>query len=350
MLMPLLKMCREFDAARVGSLCFVYRYFSLLTESVMACIADPKFAGIVTPELVAKLKEILAWGWERFDFDCYGAAYFLNPYFQRIIKRELRETAYVEGEPVHQTLERERANLEEIDELKEQTYRVVRTMIRRFQPKIGAPARSQVLSEDDPEVLEVMTLAKDQLDRFWTDPTLWRTFDEANENAMSPGAYWRESTLTAIRPYAQRLMDACVGSADVERLHWRAGRTRTKSRNLIGYVRSQSLMFLDHHRNSAAVTPSSDWRQSMLILSKFETLTDEDETFLDAFEKRLEAAEASEALEREEAADIGRMQPAGDDDEEQEGEDEQEAHGRTRRKASSRFYAALRAEVERNGV
>lgn len=348
MLTPLLKMCREFDAARVGSLCFVYRYFSLLTESVLACIADPKFAGIVTPELVAKIKEILAWGWERFDFDCYGAAFFLNPYFQETIKRELRETPTVEGEPVHQTLERERANLNEIESLKEQTYRVILMMVRRFQPKIGAPARSQILAEDHTEVVEVMKLVKEQLERFWTDSTLWRTFDESSEHAISPGAYWRESTLTAVRPYAQRLMDACVGSTDVERLHWRAGRIRTKARNLIGYIRCQSLIFLDHYRNSKISTPDADWRQSMLLLRKFETLSDEDEKFLDDFEKRLEAAEARESIEREAATDVGREQHADDYEEEDEQEDELPQRGRARRKASSRFYAALDAEIERN--
>lgn len=352
MLGPLLKMCRFFDAARAGSLSFVYRYWSLLSESVMAAISNPKFASIVTPSLVATLKSELIRCWKNFDFDVYTAAYFLNPYFQSTINAELRAPGMtVDGDNDAATNDAHERDSEYLA-AKEQLLAVVEIMVRRFPPIVGRPARDEILGENDPSVRTTMEKVRAELDVYFSTPTMWKIWSPETEFCLSPAAVFRELNLPFLKPYAMRLLDASVGSPDIERLHWRSGRTRTKTRNLLGYVRNHALVFLDHYFNSRAPDIIDDWNECMRQLKDFEVLTDEDEAFLDAMEKRLGAMEEAEKAR---AADEALRGQSSTTDEVEAGglgadaePDEALPTARRKRQASSRFYRALAAEKARN--
>ena len=114
------------------------------------------------------------------------------------------------------------------------------------------------------------------------------------ENQPSPGTIWRNSSHLTLRAFAARLVDACVGSCDVERIHALNGRIRTKARNRLGYVRSQSSAFLHMHLQADQKPPGSDWFAAMKLLDKFDRVSDEDEKFLDEFTERIARAELKE--------------------------------------------------------
>jgi hypothetical protein len=394
-LLPLLKMCRFFDAARVGSLSFVYLFWSMLDESVLAAIANPKFKEFVTPKVVKEIKSTLMYCWDRFDFDVYGAAFMLNPYFHERVRaiQNPQPSSHVLLEALDvQSAKFTAASSKEFYDLKKQTLRVLQTMVRRFEPVPGARARVQILSEGDAEVLDTMAVIKAELNAYLSTPSRGRRWAPQGTSKRAieyelPGIIWgvgadEPSTLGL---YASKIVTGVVGSTDVERMHWRNGRTRTSSRNRLGYVRSHSLVFLDHYLHSKPVIPSQDWNASMAILHEFDQVSAQDEEFLQDLEKRIAEAEKDATAKQNAAADVGANQ--ADDDIDDDADDADELGGfvgvgmdgenentegagdddgaiigsstttgndgvvpdaGTKRRASSRFYSLLAIEVESN--
>lgn len=119
---------------------------------------------------------------------------------------------------------------------KETTFNVLRTMIRRFHFLPGVGARKNILPDNDETVNKVMVEVIRELEVFWTTRKHWRTFKLGMGVGAhaTPAAVWAETGLFHVSAYAQRLMDATVGSTDVERMHCLNGRIRTPPRNLLG--------------------------------------------------------------------------------------------------------------------
>jgi len=358
LLLPLVKMCRFFDAARVGSLCFVYPFWSLLNESVLASIANPKFATIVTPNVVDHIKRTLLHCWNRFDFDAYGAAYVLNPYFHAdVMALNLAATQSRTDDDDDEEFDEPPVTprSQEFHDLFEQTIRVLLSMVRRFPPQVGATARDQVLSEDHPKVQRTLEKIREELTAYVADPGRGRKWD-ASQRAQGtpcllPGQIWFASPPSYLKAYAMMLVSAVAGSTEVERLHWCTGRTRTAPRNLLGYVRNHGLVFLDRYLNSRAVVPSTDFAACMWALEANKLLSDEDELFLEAMETRITEQEQSAREAEDDAAETGRellvqVQSDADSDGEQPAPPSEQL-GRGRRAASSRFYAMLESERRR---
>jgi hypothetical protein len=347
LLVPLVKMCRFFDAARVGSIGFVYIFWSMLNESILLAIASPTFSKLVTPAIVDHIKETLIDCWERFDFDVYGAAFMLNPYFlDRVRALNAPPTSSSTASLNLDPKELEDSSPTEFFDLKEQVLRVVENMARRFPAKLEASARPKVLANDDPEVVSIMSIVRSELEAYLGNGSNLVRWVEGGDNPL-PGTVWRvRYRPSKLRAYACMIVDATAGSPDVERMHWRTSRTRTISRNRLGYVRSQSLIFLDHHFNAKKAEPLIDWGLGLSILHEFDKVSDEDEMFLSNLDERIGKMEAAAAEALADDEETGKVSAIADDED---SEDEEPAETGTRRvrRASSRFYAVLEAERRR---
>ena len=360
-LTPLLKLARYFDAARSCSMSFVYAMWSRLSESVLIAIAKPEFMPLVTPELVQSFQTTLLDCWQRYSFPVYDAAYALNPYFHDEV-RELNMAstpASSSAERVQEVTEDDA--VKEYFALKDSLKDVLRDMIRRFPHQVGARARDEVLSADHPDVQKILTNALREWDKWIQQVGGGLKYeDEEPSTRQSPGQYWRSSSYLYLRAYAGRIVDACVGSTDVERIHNLQGRIRTKVRNRLGYVRSQSLAFLHMWEGAKLAAPSSDWDVGVLLLQKFDEVTDEDELFLADFNARLKQLSEKEETEHEAAVDRGEdgdVRTEGGEQSSGAGEPTQQAGqyadvplGRgVRRQSTSRFAAILAREVRNSG-
>lgn len=348
MLLPVLKMCRFFDAANVGSMGFVYKMWSLMSESIVIAVANKKFASILTLSMVNDIKSTVAASWVNFDFDIYGAAFLVNPYLFNDIKA-LNEPSQDVGEDVGDLAQTE------FYELKESFGRVAGTYFRRFPHHVGAAARPRVLDVDDPIVTELVSTVMLELETYLGDQRNARTYKLKPGDDCSvlptPGTIWSQAKPGKLKGLATRLGDVIAGATEVERIHWRNARTRTKTRNRLGYVRSNSLVFLDHHLNSKPREKRASFGECMAILLDFMKVTDEDEGYLEAMEARF--VEIAEALKKEVEARAEHGQPENDGDEEEDDmvleEELAERRGRGKRKPSNRFYAMLAAEKARQG-
>ena len=233
--------------------------------------------------------------------------------------------------------------------LREQTLVVLRLLVRRFPPSLEAPARDKPL-DDDSETLEtLMAKIEAELDTYLGDPKRSRIW-VPGETVALPGSVWATTPLVNLRSYAARLADGRVGSVEVERLHWRMGRTRTKLRSRIGYVRNQAFVFLDQHLNSARAEPSKSWGDAIDILNKFVELTDDDEAYLNAMDRRFHDIEAKAIVSRAAAAETNT--PVDEDDDEPMSQslsalpDGPTSTRNSARAATSRFYVYLKKERE----
>jgi len=346
-MVPVMKLCRLFDAAKPGSLSFVYRAWSMLSESVLLSIAKPAYKSIVTPTIVRHVKNTVVRCWRNFDFDVYGAAFLLNPYFHSKIQTMRVPTPGDDGESEDVSAETE------FHDLVDQTLRALRVLVRRFPPALNAKARKVPLSSGDPQVLETLEDLRREIYEYFDDPGRGLTWTPPIPNSerrnVLPGTYWRTSRPSKLRYYARFLVDGTAGSTSTERFHWLNARTRTVLRNRMGYVRSQSFAFLDQYYNATPTSPLEAFDALMGIIVAFDKVSDEDETFLldmDARMTRIDADVAAEELRTEGAgmATISQSVSSALDDEER-------YHARrrqSRRKVSSRFAAALEAERSRN--
>jgi len=356
MLTPLVKMCRFFDAARTGSLSFVYPMWNSLTESILLELAKPEYEDVLDSAVVYTIKETVLDCWDRFDFDVYAAAYLCNPYFLKQVS-ELNESSTPDatssssssGDIIGNSSDdkvREYCNLRDAFE------RVVTTMVRRFPPELGAEARAVPLLLEAPELKRQVAKCMREMDTWLAEPEKAIIFDaEEFERAPSlPSKFWTRSALTSIRAYCARLVDACVGSTDIERVHAMQGMHRTKRRNRMGYVRSHALSYVDMCLRTKREAPSKEWGLGMMLLSKFMELTDEDEVFLNAMEERLSAVRAEEKEEEEEQQQQEAASEADALDAEAEppaaASTQPQVRSRTRRGTTSRFMERLAELVE----
>jgi len=345
MLIPLIKMCRFFDAARTGSLSFVYPMWNGLTESILLALANPEYASILDNSIVLKVKETVLDCWDRFDFDVYAAAYFCNPFFLQDV-RALNVTGASSSSSSAGLGNDPSEKVTEYFNLRSAFQRVVKQMVRRFPPELGSEARPQPLAEDDERVRKQVKACMLEIDQWADDSDNCREFDADGfeKCPFLPSSTWTASRYFAMRAYCARLVDACVGSTDIERLHALQGQHRTKRRNRLGYVRSHSLAFLDMYLSTTRQPPSKEWGLGMVLLQKFMVLTDEDEKYLGDMEQRLSALRATEAEEAEAeaepdepAAQAAASATSGGGDQAQAGEGDQSRGRPPRRQAASRF-------------
>ena len=100
----------------------------------------------------------------------------------------------------------------------------------------------------------------------------------------------------------------------------RFAESATILRNRLGYVRSQSLIFLDHHFNSRTAEPLIDWGFGLSILHEFDKVSDEDEVFLSELDERIgkmEAAAAEALADNEETGKVSAIADEEDSDAEE---------------------------------
>ena len=344
LLLHIVKACRFFDSARVGSMSFVYPIWSLLTESVRAAIADPEMASIVTPDVHREICDTLIDCWRRFDFDIYGASCVLNPYFHSEITAlntaRVQTATTDDGDDLLASPATPEAS--EYHDLVEQTMRVLLNMVRRFPFGIDAPARKTIISPDDARLAQVETELRKELTQYLSDSSRAVTWEVDKPNVL-PGALWEAAPPESrLRGFAMMLVSAVSGSTAVERMHHRAGQTRTDQRNATGYVRNQAYLFLDQMLNTPDVSPTDDLAANMAFLREFKVLTDQDVKFLEEMDARLAEADLLAAEQAQDAADAAAALEAEGAAPAQ--AEQAEERGRGRRKVSSRFVAALEAE------
>ena len=101
----------------------------------------------------------------------------------------------------------------EYADLKEATSEVLRVLVRRFPPSIGAPARHG-LEKDDPEVEAIMGKLKKELKQYLQQREPFNIalrWSKDTECPPLPGDLWREARPCTLRAYAARILDANCG-------------------------------------------------------------------------------------------------------------------------------------------
>lgn len=133
---PFIKFCRFFDKSAPGSLCFIYKFFSLISANIFSCISNPKFSEITTFDTITRINQVVSEAWNNYHFELYSAAFLLCPHMR------------MEFDNLNRTLE----GKIELDQIKQETLNTIRNMARRFDPH-SMTARPIILSNDDPIVM-----------------------------------------------------------------------------------------------------------------------------------------------------------------------------------------------------
>jgi len=301
-------------------------------------VAKPEYEDMLDLNVVDGIKDRLLKCWNRFDYDVYAAAYALQPYFFEDVRGLNVQTASSSSREV---VEGNNDDLRESEyfRLREAVERVFMVMARRFPPRLGAAARETVLPATDADVRKDVSDAMDQFDEWRADARKHARKYTPGDSPGLPSGYWEVSALTKLRGFAARLVDACVGSTDIERLHAVLGMHRTKRRNRMGYVRSHALGFLDSYLSCTRDPPSLQWERGMQILAEFMMLSDEDETYFDSLDRRVHALREASAADAEAGGSDSESSTSGPELDEETATDEERAP----RAAVSRFAAALAA-------
>jgi hypothetical protein len=219
---------RCFDGALAGSVCLVYKFWSLLSQTIVSVFKEHKdlCSSFATAELYADVVAVVEKNWEKFHFSVYSAGYFLAPQFIHEI-REMRDT-----EPdVYAKLFRE-------------TVDIVIQVSRRFDE--SARPRAAPLRANDPIILELREKVESEIGDF---VHMRGNFNVAmfsdTSVAKAPVDWWSTRAATSsIRAAAIKIVTLSPSTSPVERLHKQTKSIRTKSRNRLGYARALALNFI----------------------------------------------------------------------------------------------------------
>lgn len=268
---PLIKFCRFFDKSASGGLCFIYKFFSLISSNVFFCISDPKFSEIATADIIKKITQVVSVTWNRYHYELYSAAFLLCPHMRK------------DFDYLNQTLE----GKIELDQIKQETLNTIRTMARRFDPH-SMIARPVILSNDDPIVNDIIKKIDDEIDFFLEGSGPFQNRIDVDDS-LPAGMYWRRKSPKGllIVNYASRIVDGSPSTSVVERFHYKFSRVRTKQRNKLSYDRCEKLVFLNSAmQGSSNCNEITAWHDMLKSCKDFETYTNDDEQYLNNFFKR----------------------------------------------------------------
>lgn len=139
---------RLFDGAKSGSVCVVYKMWSLLACSMSSAFEKSWGKGFVTNDLYQRVQDQINRDWAKFHYDIFAAGFFGNPQLRsEVLEMRLKEN-------------------DEYAELRKQTIKVGATMLRRFAFEVGVDLREEILAEDDERLVTLLAIFEDELDDY----------------------------------------------------------------------------------------------------------------------------------------------------------------------------------------
>ena len=279
---------RCMDGAKAGSVCLVYKIWSLLAGTVTAVFRDEPNRAMASEELLAEIGRKIDKAWKKFHFKVYAAGYVLNPHFRDELSNMLREDPLVG-----------RALLRETEDC-------ITSVYRRFDVR-GCP-RKEVLEKGGSEIEEIRARVNRELEHYsrmrdsfgadlFVDKQLKRSPADWWDFIAPPG--------TILRQAAMRITSLSPSTTPVERLHKVFKSQRTKARNRLGYARALGLNFVSAELcmsgSAHAGQSQADWGHLSHFRERFVALSADDRSFLDDMQAQAVASQQErQELEDEE--------------------------------------------------
>lgn len=300
---------RFLDGAKAGSVCLVYKMWSLLTDTVASAFKeetknsesriaqDPSFK-----TLFRAIEHLVCEDWDKFHFPVYSAGYVLTPMFHKEI------------------LELKESDPDVFKGLFDETVDCCVTVCRRFEED-GKP-RKVILESSDLLVSEYREQLEGELESYFSpDGCKFVKAEDFLKKKKNPRDWWdfvcaaehtnddREDKVTKkvlLRMCARKITTLSPSTTPVERLHKLHKSQRTKLRNRLGYARALGLNFIAAEALSGSESSSIHWRQVLKYENRVTELATNDREFLKQIEAEADAAEseANEILEEEQLATI----------------------------------------------
>jgi hypothetical protein len=232
---------RCFDGSFSGSVCYAYKFWMTITNTVALAFKEETNKHIANPALFQLIGNSILKDWKKFHFPAYSAGFVLNHYFQSELADLYRTDPLVAKSLVSDTVD------------------CCILVARRF-TRDGIP-RENVLHPLDPALVEIRASLKLEL-RVMGDSSV-----PIESLCGSPASWWAHcdcpETLSDswLRMCAIRICSLAVSTSVVERTHKVFKATRTKFRSRLGYARAHGLNFIcceDRVENHG--TGALDWK------------------------------------------------------------------------------------------
>lgn len=92
-MLPFVIAIRCFDTTAAGSVCFVFRFWTLLLNTVSHAFEKKEDKTIANPALLARLLTLLKNKWKQLHYPVYSAGFVLCPYFTNAAKNLFLDSA-----------------------------------------------------------------------------------------------------------------------------------------------------------------------------------------------------------------------------------------------------------------
>jgi len=303
---------RCMDGAKAGSVCLVYKMWSMLSATVEAAFVETKNRAIASKELFDKVKKVICKDWKKFHFPVYSAGYLLTPHFHA----EFRAMRAAERDV--------------FAELVEDTVGCCLAYFRRFDEK--GTLRSEPLRVDDIAVSDLKSRLTAEIEAYIALEGCFKAahFAESQLKSRSPSRWWdfvgsrAQGSKGLLYRAAMRITSISPSTTPVERLHKIHKSNRTKSRNLLGYARALGLNFIccEHLMSQLPNDRQLDWQHLMHYGDRFTSLSGLDKDFLATIQKedadraqaQAEADEEQLQIEDNDAKGISQDQQRSDEE------------------------------------
>lgn len=255
---------RCFDGALQGSVCLVYQFWSLLSQTVVGVFKEerklcPSFA---TRELYDDIKKVIMKNWNKYLYPVFCASYFLCPYYiSQIRYYESHYTSWFKS-------------------LFDHTLDCCVTVFRRFD--LSGTPRPSVLKPDDPSVLAQRDVFENELFDYVRMRGAF-TAKSFSGKPRNPTDWWTiEGSKSPLVGIAKKIVSISPSTAPVERLHKLTKSIRTKTRNSIGYARALGLNFIcaEEMMRKTSKNVTFAWSQLENYKDRFTGLSKAEEDYL----------------------------------------------------------------------
>jgi len=277
---------RCMDGAKAGSVCLVYKLWSMLSDTAAQAFKDEvkraesaKRECLATVPLFKDIAKVICKDWKKFQFPVYSAGYVLTPHFRSDIADLLRMEPEVGRGLLKDTVD------------------CCVSIYRRFD--FQGVRRSTVLSENCDE----MRMIREKIGAEVEDYAKMKgRFAKAvmfsiGELRRSPSDWWDFVAPPEffLRSAAVKITSLSPNTTPVERVHKVHKMQRTKPRNRLGYSRALGLNFIscEEALQNGSSSTETDWKHLLNYKSRFEDLSDSDRTFLEQLEKDASEAKAN---------------------------------------------------------
>ena len=295
---PILRALRFFDAELPGNVCYVYLIWRAMLGNLTKHVATSIRRDLMPSVLWNQIVDAFHVSWGRFNRPIYSAAYFLSPVNQPIFSSD--NTPAIK---------------KEMKEVLEHTVHCICTMFRRFDPETGK-ARPKIFELGGTEVVAFETKVRQELGDYRLRDGIYANLKYTE--AVEPSKWWDNvSESSIIAWFCRRLTTFTIGSTGVERLHYLRKRVKTGVRNRLLDANLEVLVFCNRAAKAVPRNRDADLKRIADFMRDWENMSEEDESFCNLFEARMNVPDEEDSPETKEA-----NSETDDEDEGEEGDEE----------------------------